>query len=62
MRFFPIGQTKNENLTVRMGNCPPRRCAPELIKIVADGVVRPEQVITRTEQPVLGEGLRKTQT
>jgi threonine dehydrogenase-like Zn-dependent dehydrogenase len=51
MRFFPIGQAMNKNLTIRMGNCPHRRYIPELIEIVAGGAVQPEQVITQT-QPV----------
>ncbi len=51
MRFFPIGQAMNENLTIRMGNCPHRRYIPELMEIVAAGAVQPERVITQA-QPI----------
>lgn len=51
MRFFPIGQAMNKNLTIRSGNCPHRRYIPELIEIVSGGAVQPESVITQ-EQPI----------
>ncbi len=51
MRFFPIGQAMNKNLTIRMGNCPHRRYIPELMEIVSSGMVQPERVITQ-EQPI----------
>ena len=51
MRFFPIGQAMNKNLTIRMGNCPHRRYIPELMEIVSGGAVQPERVITQ-EQPI----------
>jgi len=51
MRFFPIGQAMNKNLTVRMGNCPHRRYIPELMEIISGGAVQPERVITQ-EQPI----------
>jgi len=46
---FPIGQAMNKNLNIRMGNCPHRRFIPELVDLVASGVVDPSQVLTQTE-------------
>jgi threonine dehydrogenase-like Zn-dependent dehydrogenase len=49
MRFFPIGQAMNENLTIRMGNCPHRRYIPELMEIVSAGAIQPERVLTQEQ-------------
>jgi threonine dehydrogenase-like Zn-dependent dehydrogenase len=46
---FPIGAAMNHNLTLRMGNCNHRRYLPHLIRLVASGVVHPEQILTQRE-------------
>ena len=46
---FPIGQAMNKNLDIRMGNCPHRRWIPELIDLVASGLVDPSRVLTQVE-------------
>ena len=46
---FPLGQAMNKNLTIGMGNCPHRRYIPELLDLVASGVVDPTTVLTQTE-------------
>lgn len=46
---FPIGRAMNHNLTIRLGNCNHRKYLPHLIRLVASGAVRPEQVLTRHE-------------
>jgi threonine dehydrogenase-like Zn-dependent dehydrogenase len=46
---FPIGQAMNKNLTLRTGNCPHRRYIPELIDLVASGLVDPSVVLTQSE-------------
>ena len=49
MDAFPVGQAMNKNLNWRMGNCPHRRFIPELIDLVASGVVDPFTVLTQSE-------------
>ena len=46
---YPIGQAMNKNLEIRMGNCPHRRFIPELIDLVASGLVDPSTVLTQSE-------------
>ncbi len=46
---FPLGQAMNKNLSLAMGNCPHRRYIPELIDLVAAGVVDPFSVLTQSE-------------
>ena len=48
-RFFPIGAAMNKNLTIKMGNCPHRAYLPELVDLVASGVIDPAQVLTQVE-------------
>ena len=52
MRFFPLGEAMNKNLTVRMGNCNHRKYIPLLMQIVSAGLVKPERIITQ-EQPMV---------
>ena len=49
MDRFPIGQAMNKNLALRMGNCNHRKYIPELIALVQSGVLRPTEVLARTE-------------
>lgn len=49
VQAFPIGEAMNKNLTIKAGNCNHRRYIPELISLVAAGVVEPEQVLTQHE-------------
>lgn len=60
MDAFPIGQAINKNLTIRMGNCPHRRYIPELIDLVASGVVDPSTVLTQSEPLVDALGAYET--
>lgn len=49
MQTFPIGQAMNKNLTLKMGNCNHRKYIPELVDLVASGVVDPVAVLTQME-------------
>jgi threonine dehydrogenase-like Zn-dependent dehydrogenase len=49
MDRFPIGQAMNKNLKLVMGNCNHRKYIPELIELVQSGVLRPTEVLARTE-------------
>jgi hypothetical protein len=49
MTRFPIGMSMMKNLTLQMSNCSHRKYLPKLIEIVAQGKVRPTQVLTKTE-------------
>lgn len=49
MKFFPIGDAMNKNLTLQMGNCNHRRYIPELIHYVRTGAVDPMRVLTQRE-------------
>jgi threonine dehydrogenase-like Zn-dependent dehydrogenase len=49
MKFFPIGEAMNKNLTLQMGNCNHRRYIPELIHYVRTGAVDPTRVLTQRE-------------
>ncbi len=46
---YPFGAAFNKNLTIRTGNCPHRRYVPELLRLVASGVVDPSTVISQDE-------------
>ncbi|CAA9466850.1 MAG: Threonine dehydrogenase and related Zn-dependent dehydrogenases [uncultured Solirubrobacteraceae bacterium] len=46
MQNFPIGEAMNKNLSILGGNCNHRRYIPELIGLVAGGIVEPDQVLT----------------
>ncbi|QDU37351.1 Glutathione-independent formaldehyde dehydrogenase [Maioricimonas rarisocia] len=46
---FPIGKAMNKNLSIQMGNCNHRKYMPELVRLVASGRVRPQEVLTRIE-------------
>jgi threonine dehydrogenase-like Zn-dependent dehydrogenase len=47
-RVFSIGAAMNKNLTLNMGNCHHRRYIPQLLAMVANGTVHPEEVLTQT--------------
>lgn len=47
VQSFPIGEAMNKNLSILAGNCNHRRYIPELISLVASGVVEPDQVLTQ---------------
>jgi threonine dehydrogenase-like Zn-dependent dehydrogenase len=44
---YPIGEAMNKNLTVQLGNCNHRRYVPELLDLVAAGLVDPTVFITQ---------------
>ncbi|RJK97590.1 zinc-dependent alcohol dehydrogenase [Vallicoccus soli] len=46
---YPFGQAFMKNLTIRTGNCPHRRYIPDLLRLVASGVVDPATVMTQHE-------------
>ncbi|MBA8826347.1 threonine dehydrogenase-like Zn-dependent dehydrogenase [Saccharopolyspora lacisalsi] len=46
---WPIGSAMNRNLTVHLGNCNHRPLIPELLDMVASGVIDPSNVVTRQE-------------
>jgi threonine dehydrogenase-like Zn-dependent dehydrogenase len=48
---YPVGQAMNKNLTVKMGNCNHRRYVPQLLDLVASGLVDPAAFITQEEKP-----------
>lgn len=52
MKTFPIGTAMMRNLTVNMGNTPHRKYIPELLKLVAGGVVDPTKVLSQ-RQPLM---------
>lgn len=47
MRFFPIGQAMNKNLTIRAGNCNHLKYIPKLIKLIKDKKFDPIPFITQ---------------
>ncbi len=49
LQSYPIGTVLNRNLTVRAGNCPHRALIPELIDVVAAGVLDPGRGVTVRE-------------
>jgi threonine dehydrogenase-like Zn-dependent dehydrogenase len=48
---YPIGQAMNKNLILKMGNCNHHRYVPELLDLVAAGLVDPAAFITQEEKP-----------
>jgi len=44
---FDFGSAFAKNLTIRMGNCPHRRYLPDLIRMVANGTVRPSRILAK---------------
>ena len=50
---FPIGALQQRNLTVKGGNCNPRRYIPRLVGLVASGALDPTEILTQRE-PVTG--------
>lgn len=46
---FPIGQAMGRNLTLRMGNCNHRKYIPQLVHLVASGVIDPMAVLSQQE-------------
>ena len=48
-RFFPIGEAMEKNLTIKAGNTPHRKYLPQLVDLVATGVVDPAKILTQTE-------------
>jgi threonine dehydrogenase-like Zn-dependent dehydrogenase len=49
----PIGMIQMRNLTVKGGNCNHRKYIPDLVRMVATGVIEPSKVLTQRE-PVTG--------
>lgn len=49
MESFPIGVAMNKNLTIQMGNCNHRKYIPDLVEMVATGVIDPLRVLTQIE-------------
>jgi threonine dehydrogenase-like Zn-dependent dehydrogenase len=47
VQAFPIGEAMNKNLSIQAGNCNHRRYMPELVGLVAAGVIEPDQVLTQ---------------
>jgi threonine dehydrogenase-like Zn-dependent dehydrogenase len=52
VQAFPIGEAMNKNLAILAGNCNHRRYIPELVHLVAGGLVEPDQVLTRRDEMV----------
>ncbi len=48
-QHFPIGKAMSKNLTIQMGNCNHRRYIPELVSLVKNGTLDPEQILTQRE-------------
>jgi threonine dehydrogenase-like Zn-dependent dehydrogenase len=44
---FDLGKAFGKNLTIRMGDCPHRRYLPDLIRMVATGMLRPSRILTQ---------------
>jgi threonine dehydrogenase-like Zn-dependent dehydrogenase len=49
VKDFPIGQAMSRNLTLRMGNCNHRKYIPQLVHLVASGVIEPMAVLSQQE-------------
>jgi threonine dehydrogenase-like Zn-dependent dehydrogenase len=49
VQAFPIGEAMNKNLAILAGNCNHRRYIPELVQLVAGGLVEPDQVLTKRD-------------
>ena len=48
-KTFPIGVAMNKNLTIKMGNCNHRKYLPQLIHLVASGMIDPAKILTQKE-------------
>jgi threonine dehydrogenase-like Zn-dependent dehydrogenase len=46
---FPIGKAMNKNLSVKMGNCNPRKYIPLLLERVRTGAIDPARIVTQEE-------------
>ncbi len=42
-----LGKAFGKNLTIRMGDCPHRRYLPKLVRMVAAGLLRPSNILTK---------------
>ena len=49
MKFFPLGESLNKNLTINMGNCNHRKYIPELVELVRAGAIDPTNLVTELE-------------
>jgi threonine dehydrogenase-like Zn-dependent dehydrogenase len=47
MKTFPVGDTIEKNLTIRVGNCNHRKYLPALVRLVRSGVVDPAKILTQ---------------
>ena len=61
MDSFPIGAAMNRNLTIKMGNAEHRRYIPQLLDLVAAGLVDPATVLTQ-EVPLAWSALEAYET
>jgi len=48
---FPIGKAFGKNITIRMGDCPHRRYLPQLVRMVADGEIKPSVLLSQ-QRPI----------
>lgn len=44
---FPIGESMNKNLTLKMGNCNHRKYIPKLLELVRTGAIDPSLILTQ---------------
>lgn len=49
--WFPLGDSVEKDLTIKLGNCPQRRYIPKLLDLIRSGVVDPAAVVTQ-HQPL----------
>jgi threonine dehydrogenase-like Zn-dependent dehydrogenase len=49
MRSFRIADAMEKNLTIRMGNCNHRKYMPELVRLVQQGSIEPQKILTQVE-------------
>ena len=49
MKWFPIGQAMNKNLSIKMGNCNHRKYIPKLVEMTRAGLVNPTEILTQRE-------------
>ncbi len=49
MRYFPMGDAMEKNLTIRAGNCNHRKYIPKLVELTRAGTVDPSAILTRIE-------------
>ena len=48
-RLFPIGESVEKNLTIRMGNCHHRRYILRLVELVQMGAIDPAEILSQRE-------------